>query len=93
MLQAPAIDMPLPVYPREAKERRIGGKVQVKILIDATTGSVSQACAVDGDEVLQTAAKDAALRARFCPYWCNAEFKRRGYGHLETLVTYDFVLQ
>src|SRR6185369_461487 len=71
MIQAPVINLPGPVYPAEAKTKKIAGRVVVKILINAKSGEVERACVIEGNEILGTAAKSAALRATFAPYWGN----------------------
>jgi len=42
---------------------------------------------IEGNEILGTAAKSAALRATFAPYWGNLV---KQYEYLETTLTYNF---
>ena len=85
--------MPQPSYPNEAKEKRVGGLVRVRILINAESGHVEQACVVEGDELLANAAKEAALRARFSPYLGGNKYVKENYRFIESVITYNFVLQ
>ena len=89
----PKISMPQPSYPSEAKEKGVGGMVRVKILINAESGHVEQACVVEGDELLANAAKEAALRARFSPYLGGNKYVKENYRFIESFITYNFVLQ
>lgn len=59
-----AITMPKPPYPSLAKQARIAGRVNVKIVIN-TKGEVISAFAISGNNLLHKAAEDAALQARF----------------------------
>jgi TonB family protein len=52
------------VYPQEAKDKGIEGKVAVEITINAQ-GEISQAKAIDGPEALRQVAIDAALQCKF----------------------------
>lgn len=89
----PMISRPQPSYPSEAKEKRVGGLVRVRILINAGSGHVEQACVVEGDELLANAAKGAALRARFSPYMGGSKYIKENYRFIESVITYNFVLQ
>lgn len=64
MLDGKAISKPAPVYPEEAKAQRLSGEVKVEVLIDEE-GKVESARAVSGQPLLQEAAVQAALQARF----------------------------
>jgi|ERR1044071_3523249 TonB family protein len=85
-----ALSLPKPEYPPEAKERGIQGKVAVLMLVNSRTGLVERACVTKGDEALGTAAKKAALRARFWPYSKHVQEK---YAYVQELLTYNFVSQ
>ena len=61
-----AISLPRPAYPREAREKRAKGAVNVSVLIDET-GNVLHACAVDGAQELRGASEIAAYNAKFNP--------------------------
>jgi hypothetical protein len=89
-LGSPAVSMPQPQYPPEAKDRKLAGPVTVKVLINVRTGLVERACAIDGDEPLSKAAETAALKVRLSPY--NDYIKER-YQYAEGVVTYNFVAQ
>jgi TonB family protein len=57
-----------PVYPPEARERGIEGRVAIMALVD-TTGAVLHAEIVGtADHVLELAAMDAVMQCRFEPY-------------------------
>jgi protein TonB len=60
--------MPKPLYPRSARERGVEGKVSVKVWVTAE-GSVDRAEVVrsSGSELLDRAAHESALEARFKP--------------------------
>lgn len=60
------ISKPQPIYPAEAKSRRLMGKVTVRVMIDGT-GKVVRACASGADPILLDAAEQAAMSARFSP--------------------------
>ena len=70
ILNARAIEMPLPDYPEEAKGSGASGEVQLRVLIDEN-GEVVSAQAVFGPEVLRASALAAVKRARFLPYLVN----------------------
>jgi len=61
-----AVDLPKAIYPDDARKNRIGGTVQVQILVDKT-GNVVSATPKFGPQVLHQAAIKAALRAKFKP--------------------------
>jgi protein TonB len=79
-----AVDLPIAVYPEEARQTRLTGTVQVQILVDET-GKVVSAVATFGPEVFRDAAVKAALRAKFKPTIVDgAPVKVTG------ILTYDF---
>ena len=60
------IEAPHPVYPAEAKEKKVEGRVTVDIVI-GEEGKVISARPTSGPSALHAAARDAALKARFHP--------------------------
>lgn len=63
---AKALFLPQPVYPESAVKAGLQGIVTVKVFIDPS-GQVSKAEALSGPQPLQSAAVEAAKRARFAP--------------------------
>jgi TonB family protein len=80
-----ALSLPQPAYPTEAKNERVSGTVEVKIIIDET-GKVTFACAVAGHPLLQAAAEQAALGARFTPTLLQGTPVK-----VTGIVTYNFI--
>ena len=72
VLNGKAISFPQPVYPAEARAARVSGPVNVQITIDEY-GGVMAARAVSGHPLLQAAAVNAALQARFSPTFLMGE--------------------
>ena len=72
VLNGKAISMPQPTYPAEARAARVSGSVSVQITIDEYGGVVA-ARAVSGHPLLQAAAVNAALQARFSPTFLMGE--------------------
>lgn len=72
VLNGKAISLPQPVYPPEARAARVSGPVNVQITIDEY-GGVLAARAVSGHPLLQAAAVNAALQARFSPTFLMGE--------------------
>ena len=66
VLNGKAVSLPMPEYPDFAKRSRIGGIVSVEVVIDEN-GKIISAKAVSGPGMLQQAAVNAALRAKFSP--------------------------
>jgi TonB family protein len=66
VLNGKAVSLPTPDYPEAAKRMRASGVVAVDVVIDVN-GKVISAKATSGNPVLQQAATQAALRARFSP--------------------------
>ena len=89
-LGSPVLSMPKPEYPVEAKERKLAGRIRVKILINVHTSLVEHACGLDGDEDLKRPAETAALKIKLSPY--NDYIKQR-YRYAEGVVIYNFVAQ
>lgn len=87
VLVSKAISLPQPAYPLMAKQTRTQGNVNVQILVDEQ-GKVVAAQVLSGNPVLITAAKEAAMRARFTPTILNGQaVKTQG------VIIYNFVLQ
>ena len=87
VLISKAISLPQPAYPPLAKQIRIQGAVTVQILVDEQ-GKVVSAQAMSGHPTLLTAARDAALRARFTPTMLSGQAVK-----VQGVITYNFVLQ
>ena len=66
------IEAPRPVYPEEAKKQKVEGVVAVEIVI-GEDGNVVSARPRSGPELLQGAARDAAMKARFNPSLVNGK--------------------
>lgn len=66
VLNGKALELPKPDYPEIARRARASGLVTVEVVIDLS-GKVISAKAVSGPSMLQRAAEQAALRARFTP--------------------------
>lgn len=87
VLISKAISLPQPPYPAIARQTRIQGTVNVQILVDEQ-GKVISAQVVSGHPFLTTAARDAALRARFSPTILNGQTVK-----IQGVITYNFVMQ
>jgi protein TonB len=85
VLNGKAISLPVPVYPSIARAAKASGTVVVQILIDEE-GKVTEAHAVSGHPLLQNAAKEAALQARFPPTRLSGEPVK-----VTGVITYNFV--
>lgn len=66
LLCGKATSLPKPPYPAAAKAAKISGVVRVETVVDEK-GQVIYAQAIDGPPLLQSAAEQAALQARFSP--------------------------
>jgi protein TonB len=66
VLNGKAVSLPAPDYPEAAKRMRASGIITVDVVIDVN-GKVISAKASSGNPILQQAATQAALRARFSP--------------------------
>lgn len=75
-----------PLYPDEAKPKRIQGQIVVRILIDRN-GDVEQACGT-GDPMLRKAAEDAAFGWKFR----TPRLKSEALPYLQEALTFNFVL-
>jgi protein TonB len=87
VLMATVISMPAPPYPPIARQVRAQGPVSVQILVDEQ-GKVVSAQAVSGNPTLLTAAKEAAMRARFTPTLLSGTPVK-----VQGTIIYNFVLQ
>lgn len=59
-----------PKYPSEAKSEKIGGTIEVTVKIDEN-GNVFEVEKVSGNKILQGAAIEAAMKAKFVPTLCD----------------------
>jgi TonB family protein len=75
-----------PIYPSEAKRRRLQGKISVRVLINGN-GEVEQACG-NGHPLLCNAAEEAALRWVFRTPKLNGE----KIPYVQETLVFDFVL-
>jgi periplasmic protein TonB len=86
VLNGKAVDLPAPLYPEVARRMRASGLVTVEVLIDAN-GKVIAAKAVSGNNLLQQAAVQAALRARFSPTTLSGQPVR-----VSGVINYNFAI-
>ncbi|MFN2578824.1 MAG: energy transducer TonB [Pyrinomonadaceae bacterium] len=87
VLTSKAINLPPPAYPIMAKQTGTHGPVNIQILVDEQ-GKVISAQVISGSPMLTTAAKEAALRARFTPTILNGQPVK-----IQGVIIYNFVLQ
>lgn len=87
ILSGKAESLPQPPYPTIAKQAHVQGPVSIQILV-SEEGKVLSAQAVSGNAMLITAAKEAAMRARFSPTMLNGQPVK-----IQGVITYNFVLQ
>jgi TonB family protein len=87
ILNGKAISLPAPLYSAEARAARASGSVNVQITIDEY-GGVITARAVSGHPLLQPAAVNAALQARFSPTFLMGEAVK-----VTGVLVYNFVAQ
>ena len=87
VLTSKAISLPQPAYPIMAKQTGTHGAVNIQILVDEQ-GKVISAQVVSGSPMLTTAAKEAAMRARFTPTILNGQPVK-----IQGVIIYNFVLQ
>jgi protein TonB len=87
VLVSKAISLPQPIYPPMARQIRAQGPVSVQILVDEQ-GRVISAQAVSGNPMLLSAAKEAAMRARFTSTLLNNQPVK-----VQGTIIYNFVLQ
>jgi TonB family protein len=86
VLNSKAIEKPLPNYPEVARAAGASGTVVVQVSVDEE-GRVEKARAVSGHPLLQSAAVEAAYRARFSPTKLSGN-PVKVFG----VITYNFVL-
>lgn len=87
VLSSKAVSLPQPAYPIIAKQSRTQGAVNVQILVDEQ-GKVISAQIIAGNPMLTSAAKEAAMRARFTPTILNGQPVK-----IQGVIIYNFVLQ
>jgi protein TonB len=87
ILSGKAVNLPQPPYPIIAKQAHVQGPVSVQILV-SEEGKVLSAQAVSGNAMLISAAKEAAMRARFTPTILNGQPVK-----IQGVITYNFTLQ
>jgi protein TonB len=87
VLVSKAINLPQPPYPILARQIKVGGAVNVQILVDES-GRVIAAHAVSGHPFLTKSAEEAAQRARFTPTVLNGQAVK-----VQGVITYNFILQ
>ena len=87
ILNGKALNLPAPVYPELAKRARTSGVVEVEVVIDLS-GKVISAKALKGPIMLQTAAEDAARRAKFSPTLLSGQPVK-----VSGVISYNFSLQ
>lgn len=87
VLSGKAVFKPAPAYPEIAKRASAAGTVAVQILVDER-GNVVSAQPTNGPLLLQQAAQQAALRARFTPTILNGTPVK-----VSGVIYYNFVLR
>jgi protein TonB len=87
VLTSKAVSLPQPAYPAMAKQIHLQGAVSIQILVDEQ-GKVISAQSVSGHPFLVTAARDAAMRARFTPTVLNGQPVK-----IQGVITYNFIMQ
>ena len=87
ILNGEALVLPKPPYPPMAKQIGVRGRVNVQVLIDER-GNVVSATPVSGHPLLVTAAKAAALQAKFSPTMLGDQPVK-----VSGVITYNFELQ
>jgi protein TonB len=87
VLTGKAVSKPVPPYPPIARQGRIQGAVAVQVLVNES-GRVVSAKATSGHPLLQHAAVQAALQARFTPTLLNGQPLK-----VSGVITYNFTLQ
>jgi protein TonB len=86
VISSKVVEKPAPPYPQIAKAAGIEGLVAVQILIDEQ-GRVISAKATSGNPLLQSAAVQAAYRARFTPTLLTGQPVK-----VTGSITYNFIL-
>jgi tetratricopeptide (TPR) repeat protein len=85
VINGKALSLPKPAYPREAREKRAKGTVQIQVLIDET-GSVLHACAISGAKELQRVSEISAYGAKFEPTFLDGKPVK-----VNGVIVYNFV--
>ena len=85
VLNGRALYLPVPDYPPDARAAKAGGNVVVQITVDEY-GNVTEAKAASGHPMLQQAAVNAALQARFQPTFLMGEPVK-----VTGVVTFNFI--
>lgn len=85
IMNGKAMELGKPAYPKEAREKRVSGKVLVEVIIDET-GKVIFACAVSGKKELQSGSEWGAYNSKFAPTTLGGKpVKAKG------MIVYNFV--
>ncbi len=79
-----AVNLPMPIYPKEVSGSKAFGKVEVKVLIDEN-GDVVSAEAISGNALLINSAVEAAKKAKYIPTMCDDKPEKT-----DGLIVYDF---
>ncbi|HXI26234.1 MAG TPA: energy transducer TonB [Pyrinomonadaceae bacterium] len=87
VLNSKVVSLPQPLYPMIAKQAGVQGTVNIQILVDEM-GRVVSAQIVSGNTLLNAAAREAAMRARFTPTTLNGVPVK-----IQGVITYNFRLQ
>jgi len=87
VLNSKVVSLPQPPYPMIAKQAGVQGTVNIQILVDEQ-GRVVSAQIVSGNGLLNAAAREAAMRARFTPTTLNGVPVK-----IQGVITYNFRLQ
>src|ERR1041384_2894234 len=87
VLNSKLINAPQPMYPAIAKQARVQGAVNIQILVDEQ-GKVVSAQVTSGNPMLTSAAREAAMRARFTPTTLNGVPVK-----IQGVITYNFRLE
>lgn len=74
-----------PVYPAEAKNSRIGGRVKVQVVV-GENGDVLKILNIQGNRLLRKAAEQAAQKAKFSPTLCDGQNAR-----INVFLVYNFI--
>lgn len=85
VLNGKALALPRPPYPPAARAVKVGGAVNVQVLIDES-GNVYSAQAVAGHPLLRNVAEKAACGSRFTPTLLESEPVK-----VSGIITYNFV--
>ena len=80
-----ATNIPIPIYPPEAKPARVGGTIQITADVNET-GDVGEIKKVTGHRLLQNAATKAARKAKFAATTCDGTPTKTS-----AVLTYNFI--